>query len=102
MVRTMKSRKDEDMVTTFKEVYDELKTKEHQPKLHVLDNECSKAVKNYIVTEKTNIQLVEPRNHRVNAAEPAVKSLKYHALASFATLDLNCPHPTLGSIHRAN
>ena len=53
MVRTMKRRKDEDMVTTFKEVYDELKTKGHQPKLHVLDNECSKAVKNYIVTEKT-------------------------------------------------
>ena len=45
----------------------------------------------YIVTEKTNIQLVEPHNHRVNAAELAVKSLKYHALASFATLDPNCP-----------
>ena len=91
MVRTMKSRKDEDMVTMSKEVYGELKTKGHQPKLHVLDNECSKAVKNYIVTEKTNIQLVKPHNHRVNAAEPAVKSLKCHALASFAILDPNCP-----------
>ena len=53
MVRTIKSRKNEDTVTTFKEVYGKLKTKEHQPKFHVLDNECSKAVKNYIVTEKT-------------------------------------------------
>ena len=44
MVRIMKSRKDADIVSTFKEVYEELKTKEHQPKLRVLDNECSKAV----------------------------------------------------------
>ena len=47
----MKSRKDADMVSTFKEVYKKLKTKGHQPKLHVLDNECSKAVKNYIIAE---------------------------------------------------
>ena len=57
MVRIMKSRKDADIVSTFKEVYEELKTKGHQSKLHVLDNECSKAVKNYIVAEQTNIQL---------------------------------------------
>ena len=85
----MKSRKD--AVSTFKEVYKELKTKEHQPKLYLLDTKCSKAVKNYIAAEKTNIQLVEPHNYRINAEEPAVKGLKYHALASFATLDPNCP-----------
>ena len=44
MVQIMKSRKDADMVFTFKEVHEELKTKGHQPTLHVLDNECSKAV----------------------------------------------------------
>ena len=60
MVRTMKSRKDEDMVTTFKEVYDELKTKGHQPKLHALGNECSKAVKYYIVTEKQTYSSSNP------------------------------------------
>ena len=56
MVRTMKSRKDEDMVTMSKEVYGELKTKGHQPKLDVLDNECSKAVNRIcaIGPEKSN------------------------------------------------
>ena len=34
---------------------------------------------------------MEPHNHRVNTAEPAVKSLKYHTLAIFAILDPNCP-----------
>ena len=87
----MKSRKDEDMVATFKNIYDELKAKGHEPSLHVLDNECSKAVKNYITSEETRIQLVEPHNHRVNAAEPAVKSVKYHTIASLATMDPNCP-----------
>ena len=72
VIRTMKSRRDVD-------------------KLHVLDNECSRAVKNYITTEQTEIQPVEPHNHRVNAAEPAVKSTKYHMLVNFATLDPNCP-----------
>ena len=91
MVRTMKSRKNADIVSTFKEVYEELETKGHQPKLHVLDNECSEAVKNYIISEQTNMQLIEPHNHCVNTAERAVKSLKYHALAAFATLDPNCP-----------
>ena len=33
---------------------------------------------------------MEPHNHRVNAAEPAVKTVKYHTLASLATLDPNC------------
>ena len=40
----MKSQKDEDMVETFTEIYGELTAKGHQPALHVLDNECSKAV----------------------------------------------------------
>ena len=91
IIRPMKSRKDEDMVATFTEIYEELQAKGHQPALHVLDNECSKAVKNYITSQETGIQLVEPHNHRVNAAEPAVKTVKYHTLASLATLDPNCP-----------
>ena len=87
----MKSRKYADMISTFKEVYEELKTKGHQPKFHVLDNKCSKAVKNYVISEQTNIQLVELHNHRVIATELVVKSLKYPALTVFATLDPNGP-----------
>ena len=44
IIRAMKSRKDEDMVATFNIIYDELKARGHKPALHVLDNECSKAV----------------------------------------------------------
>ena len=47
--------------------------------------------KKYIKSEKTDIQLVEPHNHRVNAAETAIKSGKYQSIAHFATLDPECP-----------
>ena len=90
-MRAIKSRKDEDMVEAFKSVYDELKTYRHKPALHILDNECSRAVKSYIQSTKTEIQLVEPHNHRVNAAEVAIKAVKYHFLAHLATIDPNCP-----------
>ena len=91
LMRGMKSRSDACMVEVFKDIYEYLKTRGLNPKLHVLDNECSKAVKNYIRTENAEIQLVEPHNHRVNAAEPAVKAAKYHTLSALATADVNCP-----------
>ena len=87
----IKSRKDEDMVAAFTSMYQELKLHGHKPALHVLDNECSRAVKTYIQSNHTEIQLVEPHNHRVNAAEVAVKAVKYHTLAHLATIDPNCP-----------
>ncbi len=91
IIHAMRSRRDEDIVPTFKDIYSDIKAKRHKPALHVLDNECSKAVKNYINSEDTSIQLVELHNHRVNVAETAVKCIKYHTLASFATLDPDCP-----------
>ena len=57
------------MVEVFNDIYAYLKARGLAPKLHVLDNECSKAVQNYIRSENTTIQLVEPHNHRVNAGQ---------------------------------
>ena len=88
----MKSRNDAEMVSTFKEVYEELKTKERQPTLYVLDNEYSKVVKNYIIVKQTNEQLVEPHNHRVNAAEPAVKACSTTPWRRSQPLTLTAPY----------
>jgi hypothetical protein len=56
-----------------------------------MDNECSTAVKNYIRSEKINIQLVPLHNHRVNAAERAIATFKEHFIAALATMDMHCP-----------
>ena len=90
-MRPMKSRSDESMVKAFTDIYAHLKTKHLQPKLHVLDNKCSKAVQTFIKSNGTDIQIVEPHNHSENAAEPAVKAIKYHAIVGLTTVDINCP-----------
>ena len=90
-MRPMQSRSDECMIDTFKDVYSFLKTCKHAPKLHVLNNECSKAVENFIRNNDTDIQLVEPHNHRVNAAETGIKATKYHVIAGLQTVDPDCP-----------
>ena len=50
---------DGNMIAVFKEIYEELEIRNCRPKVHVLDNQCPKAVKLYILKEKINIQLVE-------------------------------------------
>ena len=90
-VRPMATRCDATTIDTSKDRYEYLKVWNLAPKLHILDNECSKSVQKYVKSEKVAIQLVEPHNHRVNAAEPAVKAIKYHIIAALATVDRGFP-----------
>ena len=50
-------------------------------------NELSKAVKNYVSTQDVNWQLVEPNNHRVNAAKRPIQTFKNHLIAGLCTMD---------------
>jgi len=91
LMRLLKSRSDESMVKAFTEIYEYLKSRKLQSKLNVLDNERSKVVKTIIKSNGTDIQIVEPHNHSVNAAEPSVKAIKYHGIAGLDRVDINCP-----------
>ena len=55
LLHTMRNREDTGVVVLSKSCYNELNVKEHHPTLYVLDNECSRAVKEYITSEKTNM-----------------------------------------------
>ena len=87
LLRSMKSREDASMVEAFTSVYTKLETAGHTPKLHVLDNECSRAVQKFLIRKGTARQNVEAHNHIVNAAEPEVKTAKYPIISHIATLD---------------
>ena len=76
LVQAMPNRTDASMVATFKDIIGHLKSCGHQPQMNVMDNECSKAVKQYITSEKINIQLVEPHDHCINTAERAIQTFK--------------------------
>ena len=87
----MKDRENKSMIAAYEEVYDRLDAKGHRPQLHILDNECSKSIQNYLESKGTKRHHVAPHSHRVNAAEPTVKTAKYHLIAALATLDWGCP-----------
>ena len=86
-VHPMKSRDSGDMEAAFKNIYEYLISKKHKPKLHIMDNECSTAVKEYIVSIYTTIQFVEAHRHRVNAAERDTQTFKNHFIDGLYTVN---------------
>ena len=87
----MKNRTDACMVTVFKEIYEYMKERNCKPNLHVMDNECSRAVQTFVKEQKVPIKIVEQGNHRVNAAGMGVKTGKYHLISSLATVAKSSP-----------
>ena len=55
IIRPMKNRSNASMIEVFKDVYKMLQQKRTNPSLHVLDNECSKAIKTFIAEQKMMI-----------------------------------------------
>ena len=76
LVRPMKTRSDACMVAAYRDIYEYLTAANQKPSLNVIDNEASKAVTTYIKSQDVDWQLVEPDNHRVNAAERAIQTFK--------------------------
>ena len=68
----------------YEDMYKYLKERNCKPKLNILDNEASTAVKRYITNANINYQLVEPTNHRVNASERTIRMLKTHFVAGLS------------------
>ena len=56
-----------------------------------MDNQCSKTIQNFIEKNRAKIQLVNPDDHRVNAAGRAIQTWKNHWLSGLGMLDPNCP-----------
>ena len=82
----MKSRSAACMLEAYT-IYEYLTTKGFKPQLNVMDNECSQLLKRYIKSQEVDILLVEPDNHRVNAAERALQTFKNHFVAGLASVD---------------
>ena len=63
----------------------------HSPELHILDNECSQALKDAFQKYNINFQRVPPKEHRVNAAERAIRTFKNHFVSVLCTVDSQYP-----------
>ena len=82
---------DEQMIKAFKENIEYLTSRGFKPSFNVIDNVASKAIKEYLVNEGIEMQLVEPNNHRANAAERAIQTFKNHFIAGLSIGDKDFP-----------
>ena len=79
-----------DNVTIFeayKKKFDKLTAKGLKVKLNIMDNQATKHIKKFLTKEQCKLQLVEPHNHRMNAAEWAIQTWKDAFIAVLATTD---------------
>ena len=56
-----------------------------------MDNQCTKQIKKFLTNKDCELMLVEPHNHRVNAAECAIQTFKDHFISALATTDSEFP-----------
>jgi hypothetical protein len=56
-----------------------------------MDNECSRAFRQYKTEQKIVLQLVPPSLHRQNAAERSIQTFKNHFVAGLCSVDKKIP-----------
>jgi hypothetical protein len=83
--------KSETTIATFEAQIRYLTKRGFKPTLNIIDNVATKIIQDYPDTNNIRIQLVEPHNHRVNAAERAIQTFKNHMIAGLSTCDALFP-----------
>ena len=86
----IKSRTDQESTVAYRTLLGRTKATELEVKKHVLDNECSNAMKELIRSE-CMLELVPPHCHRRNIAEAAIKNFKNHFIPILGGTDPNFP-----------
>jgi hypothetical protein len=56
-----------------------------------MDNQATQHIKKILTENDCKLQIVEPHNHRVNAAERAIQTFKTAFIAALATTDSDFP-----------
>ena len=91
LVEPIKNFKSSTIVTAYNTIFQYLKNKGFKPEFNVLDNQASTAIKAFLTKEDSNWKFVEPKNHRVNAAERAIQTFKSHFISGLCGTDTNLP-----------
>jgi hypothetical protein len=91
LVESIENLNDCSIFDAYKEKFESLKAKGYKPKMNVLDNHATKYIKQFLTKKECNLQVVEPHNHRVNAAEHAIQTFKDAFIAALATTDCKFP-----------
>jgi len=87
LVKAIANVDDRSIFAAYKEIFETLEAKGYKPKMNVMDNQATKYIKKFLTEKECDLQLVEPHNHRVNAAERAIQMFKNAFIAALATTD---------------
>ena len=87
----IKSRKKEELLRAYKEMYEFCEQRGFKPRLHKLDNETSQEVEKFIRQQCATFQYTPPDMHRTNPAERAIQTYKACAKSILANLPSTFP-----------
>jgi len=82
---------DQIIFDAYKKNFDMLEKKGFKVKMNVMDNQATKYIKKFLTEKECELQLVEPHNKRMNAAERAIQTWKDAFIAALATTDVDFP-----------
>jgi hypothetical protein len=69
--------------------FEYLVSKGYTPKINVMDNQATKAIKSHLTLQQCHLQLIEPGNHQVNTAEHPIQMFKNHFIGNLGTMDID-------------
>ena len=87
----IKNRNESSLVEAYNQIYDKLSFAGLKPIVQICDNECPRALKNFLKQKSITLQLVPPYDHRTNPAEKAIGTFKSHFLSGLASLPPTFP-----------
>jgi len=82
---------DNTVFAAYKTQFKFLESKGYKIKLNLMGNQCTKKIKTFLTAKDCELMLIEPHNHRVNAAERAIQTFKDHFISALATTDSEFP-----------
>ena len=87
----IKETKAETIVECFKNNITYLSKRGFKPVYNIIYNVATNSIKTYLESENIKVKFVTPYNHRVNAAERAIQTLKNHTISGLCIYDEEFP-----------
>jgi hypothetical protein len=87
LVEAMENRTAGKMIRAYQTLLDHLHSAGIQPKMHLLDHECSVEFKERIKLNKMKYQLIPPNNHSWKFAKTAIPIFKAHFISILCGCD---------------
>lgn len=91
LAEPLKSRTGDELTKAYGKIHALLTQRGFRPQLQKLDNEAPASLKQFLIEQSVDYQLVPPHVHRRNSAERAISTFKDHFLAGLCSANSKFP-----------